>query len=70
MMKTENGTRFVEPGQGSTMHELLCAADPVGAAEGYYWADSVQGTLRPRTNLALTGSPLTAEDIENIRRAK
>jgi hypothetical protein len=62
------GTRWTEPGQGATMRDLNCAKDPIGAEQGAYWKFDTSG--EPRTNLALTGEPLTAEDVANIGRAK
>lgn len=63
-----SGTDWTKPGQGATSRELMAA--PIGCA-AYRKAillQRIDGTRNfcKRTNLRLTGQPLTAEDLERI----
>jgi hypothetical protein len=73
---TDQGTRWTELGQGATAIELYVAIGkrfPINGNEGAPSAPldhlfSFQGNHR--TNLALTGAPLTAEDLKRIEECK
>ncbi len=79
-----NGTEWTEPGQGATakdLYEAICLAfggtSPTGATTASLNAIAkiAGGGLVPRfwanrTNLRLTGEPLTAEDLKRIAEAK
>lgn len=79
---TMNGTEWTEPGQGATVAELrsvihgaIHAASITGTAHLTAAHDHVHRLAngkdaRRRTNLRLTGKPLTAEDIQRIEEAE
>ena len=73
-----NGTEWVGPGQGATLGDLLDEA-----AEQRMYTDELRAkslafaavmgyeeSAKYRTNLRLTGEPLTSEDIARIAEAK
>lgn len=75
-----NGTEWTELGQGATIRDLF---DSMSGEEGTGQADTHLRVLanpfrfgsQPvrwgyRTNLRLTGHPLTAEDLKRIAEAK
>ena len=70
------GTAWVEPGQGATPRELIEAADdanadaPKGSPWGWFGHIKFSRYRSYRTNLALTGHPLTADDLRRIAEAK
>lgn len=70
-----NGTEWTEPGQGATVGELRrWAGTEIGAAHWHLreWL-KVKATLsskRGGTNLRLTGSPLTADDLKRIEECE
>lgn len=74
----QQGTEWTEPGQGATLHELSASMSVhesgAAAASEHLLLIAVRRGFGSwgsyRTNLRLTGAPLTAEDIENIGRAK
>lgn len=72
-----SGTVWTEPGKGATASQIGCALydsfenwnDAVYAAD--YHLDMIGGRYGlNRTNLALTGEPLTVEDLKRISEAK
>lgn len=77
-----SGTRWTEPGQGAEigdLHDAVCGAsrwDRPSTDEEHaalkYLIDVLNMPKRPhyRTNLALTGEPLQASDLENISKCK
>ncbi len=68
-----SGTEWTEPGRGATVGDLV---DSYCAARGDWRIDHLIRRLAAeppdwlRSNLRLTGEPLTAEDLERIARAK
>lgn len=75
-----SGTEWTEPGKGATTGELTDAIHrDINAGFGddreraFDRMDVIEGdhyAANPRTNLRLTGAPLTAEDVERISHAK
>ena len=65
------GTRWVDPGQGATIEELFRVKN---RSQYQNYGSPALLTSYPcwnrRTNLALTGEPLTSEDVRNIAEAK
>jgi hypothetical protein len=76
-----SGTEWTEPGQGATCGQLLNTMHPRNkpiwkprgvrrlALENLVRIDN-RYPYETRTNLRLTGHPLTAEDLQNIAEAK
>lgn len=65
-------SRFVKPGQGATFGQIRdLLSDYFGGDLRTVDFPHLAGLPHDhKSNLALTGQPLTAEDIENIRRAR
>lgn len=70
---TKLGTVWIDPGQGATTREL---AEKVNEGMYDYMGDALDNLDRLtydtsyRTNLALTGEPLTSSDVRRIGEAK
>ncbi len=72
-----SGTEWTEPGQGATVAELRQKFGRIMTLTTKE-ADAVMGLLdngkrkdwSVRTNLRLTGAPLTAEDLKRIAECK
>jgi hypothetical protein len=64
-----SGTRWTAPGEGATAGELVRAAQLARPLLKEYRYPTPRG-WKARTNLALTGAPLTAEDVQRIAEAK
>ena len=71
-----NGTEWTEPGQGATIVQIARALSHVTPTNGvpgdFATAWGVLNSRRDhtRTNLRLTGQPLTAADVQRIAEAK
>ena len=72
-----NGTEWTEPGEGATIDEFVNAIATTrppsmfqDSIELYRTLENDEGDPRLKTNLRLTGAPLTADDLERIAQAK
>ena len=67
-----SGTEWTEPGQGATLRQLFAAPIACAVSRKAILLHQIDGTRNfcKRTNLRLTGEPLTAEDIQRIAEAK
>jgi len=67
-----SGTEWTGPGKGATVGRLWRALgiglETAAIRDRLY--DLCSGNPAQRTNLRLTGAPLTAEDLDRIARAK
>lgn len=72
-----SGTDWVAPGEGDTLHALVCAAlDAIEAGQLKHpgtispWLAKHPGSVDERTNLRLTGNPLNRYDLDRIAACK
>lgn len=69
-----NGTEWVEPGTGATIRELRDSLQdkwgPVAADADGRLVELANEAFSRRTNLHLTGDPLTADDLKRIAEAR
>jgi hypothetical protein len=79
---TRQGTAWTEPGQGATLQGLWDALPSAKSSSEYRSVPrrrlgklalspgTSSGTWSHRTNLLLTGAPLTAEDVKRIAKCE
>jgi hypothetical protein len=67
-----NGTEWTEPGQGATLRNLFAAPIACAAYRKAILLHQIDGTRNfcKRTNLRLTGHPLTAQDLDRIAKCE